>query len=149
MTSKAAVEDFVGQRALAIVGVSRDARKFGRLAYKTLKGKGYRVFAVNRNAERIDGDRCYPDLHSLPERVDGAVIVVPPTESEQVVRAAAEVGIRRVWLQQGAESASAIRFCQEHGISEVHGECILMFTQPTSYHRLHRWAWAALGKLPR
>jgi predicted CoA-binding protein len=66
------------------------------------------------------------------------------------VRDAAAAGIRRVWMQQGAESEAAIRFCAENGISAVHGECILMFAEPAAfYHRMHRWVWGLLGKLPR
>jgi predicted CoA-binding protein len=88
-------------------------------------------------------------LSVLPEPVGGVLIVVPPAETEKVVRDAAQVGIRRVWMQQGAESETAIRFCEENGISAVHGECILMFAQPAGFHRLHRWVWGLLGKLPR
>ena len=149
MTTKATVEDFIAQRTLAVVGVSRGGKKFGNMARKALKAKGYRVFPINPHAERIEDERCYPNLRSLPEPVDGVLIVVPPAETEQVVQAAAAAGIRRVWMQQGAESEAAIRFCEEHGLSVVHGECLLMFARPVdSVHRLHRWIWRLLGKLP-
>lgn len=86
----------------------------------------------------------------MPEPVDGVFISVPPAETERVVEEAAVAGIRRVWMQQGAESPPAVRFCEENGIQAVHGECILMFAEPTAfYHRLHRWVWKILGKLPR
>ena len=106
MTSRAAVEDFLGQQTLAVVG-------------------------------------------ALPEAVDGVVFVVPPAETEKVVRQAAEVVVPRVWMQQGSESADAFRFWEENGISVVAGECILMFAEPAEfYHRVHRWVWGVLGKLP-
>jgi predicted CoA-binding protein len=150
MTTKAAVNDFLAQRSLAVVGVSRGGKKFGNTAYKELKAKGYRSFPIHPNAERIEGDRCYPSLGALPEPVGGVLVVVPPAQTEQVVRDAAAAGIRRVWMQQGAESEAAIRFCAENGISAVHGECILMFAEPAAfYHRMHRWVWGLLGKLPR
>lgn len=150
MISRAAVEEFIAQRTLAVVGVSRKGRKFGNLAYRELKTKGFRLFPVNPNAEIIEGDRCYPSLSALPEQVDGVLIVVPPAETGRVVRDAAAAGIRRVWMQQGAESPEAIRFCRENGISVVHGECILMFAEPAAlYHRAHRWVWGLLGRLPR
>lgn len=150
MTTKAAVADFTALEKLAVVGVSRKGRKFGNLAFKELKQKGYRLFPVNPNAETIEGERCYPNLSALPEPVDGVLIIVPPAETEKVVREAAVAGIKRVWMQQGAESPEAIRFCQENGIEVVHGECILMFTErPAFYHRTHRWVWGLLGKLPR
>jgi predicted CoA-binding protein len=150
MTTRAAVDDFLAQRTLAVVGVSRKGQKFGNMAFRELKNKEYQVFPVNPNAEEIEGERCYPSLKALPKEVGGVLIVVPPEQTEQVVRDAAEAGIRRVWMQQGAESEDAIRFCKEQGISAVHGECILMFAEPTGFgHRMHRWVWGLLGKLPR
>ena len=149
MTSKAAVADFVSQRKLAVVGVSRQGKKFGNFAFRELRSKGYELFPVHPQTETIEGERCYSSLSSLPEPVDGVLIVVPPAQTEQVVRDAAAAGIRRVGMQQGAESPAAIKFCQESGIQEVHGECILMFTEPLAWwHRAHRWAWKLLGKLP-
>ena len=150
MTSKLAVQDFVAQRKLAIVGISRKRAKFGNMAFKELRKKGYKLFPVHPEAESIEGERCYPALNSLPEPVDGVLVIVPPAQTEQVVRDAAAAGIKRVWMQQGAESPAAIKFCEENGISAVHGECILMFAEPAAfYHRAHRWVWKLLGKLPK
>jgi uncharacterized protein len=150
MTSKPAVDDFLAQRTLAVVGVSRQGKKFGNYAFRELKVRGYRVFPVHPLAEAIEGDRCYPSLGQLPEPVGGVVVVVPPAQTGQVVRDAASAGIQRVWMQQGAASPEAIQFCRENGISEVHGECILMFAQPVkSFHNVHRWVWRLLGKLPK
>lgn len=150
MTSRTAVNDFLEQPSLAVVGVSRQPRKFGNYAYKELRQRGYRVYPVHPVAEAIEGDRSYPNLRQLPEAVGGVLIVVPPQQTEQVVREAAAAGIKRVWMQQGAESPAAIQFCRENGISEVHGECILMFAAPVkSFHNVHRWVWRVLGKLPK
>jgi hypothetical protein len=150
MTSKAAVEEFVSQKTLAIVGLSRNGQKFGNYAFKALRAKGYRVFPIHPQADQIDGAKCYRDFQSLPEKVDGVLIVVPPVQTEQVVRKAAAAGVHRVWMQQGAESEAAISYCGEHNMSVVHGECILMFAPPVeSAHRAHRWLWKMLGKLPK
>ena len=150
MTSKAAVADFVSQRKLAVVGVSRKRAKFGNLAFRELKRKGYKLFPVHPHAEQLEGERCSASLAALPEPVEGVLVIVPPAQAEQVVREAAAAGIRRVWLQQGAGSPATIRFCEDNRISVVHGECILMFAEPAAwYHRAHRWVWKLLGKLPR
>jgi hypothetical protein len=150
MTSKAAVQDFVAQRKLALVGASGKKAKFGNFALKDLRAKGFKIFPVHPQAHTIEGEPCYPSIAALPEPVDGVLVVVPPAQTEQVVRDAAAAGIRRVWMQQGAESPAAIQFCAEHNISAVHGECILMFTEPAAwFHRAHRWVWKALGKLPK
>lgn len=146
---KSEIEDFLAQKTLAVVGVSRGGKKFGNVAYRELRARGYRVIPVHPSAETIEGDRCYASLEAIPERIDGALIVVPPRRTEVVVGDAARAGVPRVWMQQGAESPAAIRFCEENGIAEVHGECILMFASPVrSIHRAHRWIRGALRALP-
>jgi len=149
MNTKAAVDDFLAQRSLAVVGVSRSGKKFGNMAYRELKGKGYQLFPIHPEAEVLEGDKCYASLSALPEPTGGVLIIVPPTGTEQVVRDAAAARIPRVWMQQGAGSDAAVRYCEEHGISAVHGKCILMFAEPLRfYHKPHRWVWKLLGKLP-
>ncbi len=150
MTTKTAIEGFVSQPVLAVAGVSRDPKKFGNAAYRELKGKGYRVLAINPNAQTIEGDPCYPSLKALPEKVAGLVLVTQPSVSEQMVRDAAELGIRHVWLQQGSESHAAVQFCQEHGMSVVAGECILMYQPNTAFvHRCHRFFKETFGGKPK
>jgi hypothetical protein len=149
MTARRDVDAFLERRKLAIVGVSRSGQGFGNSAYKELKTKGYQIYPVHPEADMIDGERCYPSLKALPEPVEGVLIVLPPQETEKVVQEAAEAGIRHVWMQQGAESVAAIRFCEEQGINAVHGECVLMFAEPTAFfHRMHRCVWGLLGRLP-
>jgi hypothetical protein len=149
-TKKSAVEEFLAQKTLAVVGVSRSPRKFGHMAYCQLRGKGYKVLAVNPQAASVAGDPCYRDLQSLPEPAGGVLVVVKRSLAEQVVKDAGAAGIRRVWLQQGSASAAAIRLAEEQGMQVVHGHCILMFAEPVaSFHKFHRALWGLLGKLPR
>jgi predicted CoA-binding protein len=149
MNSKKLVEDFIAQKKIAVVGVSRKKTKFGNAIYKELKQKGYQVFPINPHINAFEGDVCYPDLLSLPEKVDAVIINVPPAQTEKVVREAKRAGINKVWLQQGSQSEEAVKFCEENGIDYVANECILMFAQPSAFiHRAHRWVWGVLGKLP-
>jgi len=150
MTLKASIDDFLAQQTIAVVGVSRKANKFGNAVLKELKAKEYNVLPINPYAETIDGERCYPNLNALPKPVDGVVIAVPPSQTEKVVQEASKAGIRRIWMQQGSGSDVAIRFCEEQGITVIHGHCILMFAEPTAfYHKLHRWLWQLIGKYPK
>jgi hypothetical protein len=89
VTTKAAVEDFVNQRTLSVIGVSRSGRKFGNMAYRELIARDYKVYPINLDSETLEGDRAYRNLASLPEKVGGVVIVVPPVQTEKVVRDAA------------------------------------------------------------
>jgi uncharacterized protein len=147
-TGKAAITAFVAQPALAIVGVSRSGRKFGNTAARVLREKGYRVYPVHPSADVIDGVRCYKRFQDLPEAVDALLVVVAPAEACQVVRDAAAAGIHHVWLQQGAESVAVLKACHELGLSCVWGECILMYTHPTGFHKAHWWMRALTHRLP-
>lgn len=150
VTTQFAINDFLAQKNIAVVGVSRSGKKFGNTILKNLQTKGYRTVVVHPEANMIDGNQAYPNLSSLSGKVDGVIIVVPPAETEKVVQEAAQIGIKRIWIQQGAESDKAIQFCQTHGISVVAGECILMFAEPVSFaHRMHRWVRKIFGKLPQ
>ncbi len=150
MTTKKDVTDFLAQKKLAIVGVSRSHEKFSNAVYRELKAKGYQLFPINPNADSVEGDHCYPNLGALPEPVGGAVIIVPRPEVELVVKDAAKAGITRVWIQQQSETNAAIDFCNENGINVIHNECVMMFAEPTAFfHKFHRWVWGMAGKLPQ
>ena len=149
MNSKKTVEEFLAQKKIAVVGVSRKKTKFGNAIYRELKQKGYSVFPINPNIKEYDGGVCYPDLYSLPEKIDAVVINVPPAQAEKVVKEAKETGVNKVWLQQGSQSETAVKYCEENGIDCVSNECILMFAQPSAFiHRAHKWVWDVFGKLP-
>ncbi len=149
MASRESVSEFLSQSTLAVVGASRGGRKFGNAVLRDLRSRGYRVFPVHPLAEQIEGERCWPSLRNLPAPVGGVVIVVPPAETEKVVVDAVAAGIRRVWMQQGAESAAAIAYCRDNGVSVISGACIMMFAEPRTFpHNVHRWLWRVLGKLP-
>jgi predicted CoA-binding protein len=150
MATKQEVSDFLSQKTLAVVGVSRSREKFSNGVYRELKGKGYRVFPINPNAETIDGDPCYPNLGALPEPVGGAVVIVPRTEVEAVVKDVVKAGIPRVWIQQQAETKAAIEYCQANGVKVIYNECVLMFAEPSAwFHKAHKFVWGVAGKLPK
>jgi predicted CoA-binding protein len=148
MNSSKAVDAFLAQPVIAVVGVSRSGRKFGNAAFRTLRDKGYRVYAIHPHAKAIEGEQCYPSLTATPERVNAVLIVVPPVEALAVLRESAAAGIHHVWLQQGAESTEAVSLCAELGIQAVSGECILMFARPTGIHRAHRFVRRVFDRLP-
>ena len=143
-----AIREFVHCQSIAVVGASRSGKKFGNAAYQELRKRGYDVLAVHPSAETIEGDPSYHSLRDLPRRPDGVLISVPPGKVEPVLREAAEVGVRRVWLQQGAESPHAIAVANELGLSLASGACILMYMQPVrSFHGWHRGFMKLIGRL--
>jgi predicted CoA-binding protein len=150
VNSRKSIDQFLEGKNFAVAGVSRSGKKFGNTVYTELKKKGYHVFPINPSAETIDGERCYTSLATLPNPVDGIVVVLPPAQAEDVVEQAYQSGIHNIWLQQGAQSEKTVQFCQNHGMNVVAGECILMFAKPVeSFHRFHRFIWRMFGKLPK
>ncbi|NIR43453.1 MAG: CoA-binding protein, partial [Gemmatimonadetes bacterium] len=149
-----AAKEFLACKRLAVAGVSRSGKEAANIVYRKLRDSGYTVFAVNPNADEVEGDTCYPDLRSLPEPVEGVVIATHPDVTEAVVRECAELGIPRVWLHrsfgQGSVSDDAVGFCREHGITAIPGGCPMMFCEPVDLgHRCIRWILDWTGKLPK
>lgn len=149
MVQRKSIQDFFAEKKLAVIGVSRDTKKFSYYAYHLLKTRGFAVYPVNPYAEKIKHDKCYPSIKSLPERVGGVLVMLPPEKTMQVLPEIAEVGIKHVWLQQQTETPQAIQFCKDQDIDVVYSECILMFAEPVGFpHRMHRWVKKVAGKLP-
>ena len=149
MVSRQVIDDVLSQKTLALVGVSRNGAGFGNAIRKELAGKGYTLLLVHPEAETIAGMPCARTLKDVASRVGAVVLVTPPASTLALVHEAAEAGIRRIWMQQGAESEEAIRFCEQQGLTAVHGQCILMFAEPAMwFHRFHRGINKVIGKLP-
>jgi predicted CoA-binding protein len=150
------VQDFLAQKRIAIVGVSRNDRHHptGNLIYRRLKKTGHEVFAVNPHMQSFEGDRCYPDLPSIPGGVDGAVIITRPETTERIVRDCGDAGIRRVWMhrsmvQGSSVSSEAVEYCRQHGIDVIAGACPMMFGPGVDVgHLCMRWMMHVRGELP-
>ena len=143
-----AIQEFVGCRSIAVVGASRGGKKFGNAAAKELQTRGYQVFIIHPEAQEIDGQPCYPNLSALRGQIDAVLISVPAAQAAAVMREAASLDIRHVWLQQGAESPDLLTLGQELGLSLVSKKCVLMYAPPVkSFHGWHRGFVKLVGKL--
>ena len=151
------VHDFLAQKRIAVVGVSRDNRHHpvGNLIYRRLKKTGHDTFAVNPHMQTFEGDRCFPDLRSIPGGVDGVMIITRPEVTEQIVHDCNDAGIRRVWMHQsfakGSTSVSpdAVEYCRQHDISVIAGACPMMYGDGVDFgHACMRWMLRLTGGLP-
>lgn len=121
------IETFLAKsNTFAVVGASRDQKKYGHQVYKDLRNAGYTVYPVNPNTVEILGDKCYPSLESLPKSPKVVDLVVPPQVTNQIVKICKKLGINKVWMQPGSESKTAINFCRENNIKVVHGVCVMV-----------------------
>ena len=123
------ITELLSHKVWAVIGVSNNTAKYGYKVYMQLKKAGYTVYAINPGLDIIDGDPCYPSLTALPTRPDAVSVVVPPKVTEQIIKDCIELGIKRVWLQPGSESKEAIRNGEEHGITVIHDQCVLIQTR--------------------
>lgn len=148
MISQKNIQDFLTEKVIAIAGVSRNKQKFGNEIYKQLKIKGYTVYGINPNMTEIEGDKCYPDVSALPEKPGAVVCTVNKNNSLSIAMDTFNAGISKIWIQSGAESQEAIDYCIAKNMNVIYKECILMFAQPSGFHKFHRWVNGIFGKLP-
>lgn len=150
INSRKTIDEFIAKKTIAVVGVSRNKDKFGNAIYREMKAKGYKMLAVNPKLDMAEGDRCYAGLGALPEVPEAVILVISASETIPVIEEAARLGIKYVWLQQGANSPEGEAKCKELGLNCVSGECIFMFLEPvTSIHGFHRFIWKLFGKMPK
>ena len=150
------VQEFLAQKRIAVAGVSRDKshHPVGNLIYHRLKTTGHEVFAVNPHMQTFEGDRCYPDLQSIPGGVDGVVIITRPTTTQRIVRDCNEAGVRRVWMHRSmgkgtSVSSEAVEYCHQHDISVIAGACPMMYGEGADVgHTCMRWILRLTGGLP-
>lgn len=152
---KDAAAEFLANKRIAVTGVSRNPSNHGsNIVYGRLRERGYEVFAVNPNADEVEGDACYDDLASIPDGVEAVVIGTRPEIAETTMRECAELGIKHVWMHRafggGSVSPAAADYGRQHGITVIDGGCPLMFP-PTSDtgHRVMRWVFTLNGNVPR
>ena len=149
------IEEFLARKHIAVAGVSRNpAGKAANTIYKKLKNANYQVYAVNPNAEEVEGDSCYPNLKAIPGSVDGVVIVTKPEHAETLVQECSELGINRVWMHrsfgQGSVSEAAVKHCEENKNTVIPGGCPMMFCEPVDLgHKCIRWFLKLTGGLTK
>jgi predicted CoA-binding protein len=148
-----AASEFLANKRVAVTGVSRTPKTHGsNNVYKRFRERGYEVFAVNPNANEVEGDRCYPDLESIPGGVQAVVIGTRPERAEDTMRECAELGIKHVWMHRGPGAGSvsdaATAYGRQRGITVIDGGCPCMFKPTADFgHRLMRLIYA--GKVPK
>jgi predicted CoA-binding protein len=152
---KDAAAEFLAGRRVAVTGVSRTPGGHGsNVVYQRLRSKGYEVFAVNPNADEVEGDRAYHSLADIPGGVDAVVIATRPETAEQTMRECVQLGIGHVWMHRGPGAGSVSRaaadYGRTHGIAVIDGGCPCMFG-PTADpgHKIMRRLLTVTGNVPR
>ncbi|MGO8793750.1 MAG: CoA-binding protein [Candidatus Sulfotelmatobacter sp.] len=147
------IEDFLAQKRIAMVGISRDPKNFSGMLFAELCRRGYDVVPVNPNAPEVQGKRCFARVQDIQPPVEAALLMTSPEVTEAIVKDCAAAGITRIWMYRaggtGAVSAKAVQFCQENGIAVVPGECPFMFFPKPGLHGIHGFVRKIMGNYPR
>jgi len=116
------------RKTVAIVGVSKDEKKFGYKVFKDMIKKGQKVYGINPKVDAILGRKIYSKIQDIPEKPDLVITVVPPEVTEKIVDDCISIGIKEIWMQPGSESEKAIKKAQDNGISVIYNACIMLTT---------------------
>jgi len=120
------VKEFLKQKSFAVVGSFRNETKYAYKIFKNLMKMGHKVFPVNPNISEVEGRACYKTISDIPYSVDVVDIVTPPSVTEGILKKCLQKGIKKAWLQPGAESQAAIKFCHDNNIKVIYGICVML-----------------------
>jgi predicted CoA-binding protein len=144
MTTQEQINDFLAQRTLALIGVSRRERDFSRLLLRAFRSAGYTMHGVNPKDGEVQGETCFSHIRDIPVTVDGALLMVPPAALPQAIRDCLDAGVKRLWIYGTGHPKpldDELRIlCRGRQISVINGFCPMMFLNNSSWpHRLHGW----------
>jgi predicted CoA-binding protein len=140
-----AARRFLALRRIAVVGASRDPQDFSRAVLRALAARGHDVVPVNAaGAEELEGRRAFARLSAVSPPVQGAILLVPPAQADDVAAEAIAAGVRHLWFHRGtgagAASPAALSRCAAAGVEVVAGLCPFMVLSGVGWpHRLHGW----------
>ena len=142
------VASFLACKRVAVAGVSRTGSAPANAIYRRLAETGHDVFAVNPNASEVEGRPCYPNLASIPEKIEAVMVVTHPSAAAAVAQEPLDQNVQHIWFHRsfgdGSVSAEALKLCRSRGVEPIEGGCPLMYCQPVDPgHRLFRW-WLRL-----
>ena len=112
-------------KVIAVVGISSKPDRPSNGVSKFLQDKGYKIIPVNPRETEVHGEKAYPDLESIPEKVDIVDVFRRSEETPEITKIAAKIGAGAVWLQEGIASEEAYKIGLEAGMTMVMDRCIL------------------------
>jgi hypothetical protein len=154
IVTRAAINDFLAVKRIAVIGPSRSKIKYSRMLFRELLEHGYDVIPVNPNAEEIEGIRCFKRIGDITPPPERALIILPEELTEQALLDCADAGVKEIWLHRhvagGVSDAAAISRAEEKGVNLITGYCMFMFLPKAPlFHRLHGVLLKIIGRYPK
>ena len=117
-------EILLSAKTIASVGLSSNEQKESYWIASYLKEQGYRIIPVNPTANEIVGEKAYPELSSIPEKVDVVQVFRKPEDVPPVVEEAIKIGAKAVWMQEGIVHEEAAQKARDAGLQVVMDACM-------------------------
>jgi predicted CoA-binding protein len=154
MNRRATVDEFLQQKRIAFVGVSREEKHFSRALFREFVRRGYDVIPVNPNVDSVEGKAAFASVKQIEPAVDSVLVITPASQTGKVVEDCATAGVRRVWMYRaggaGSVDLKAVEFCDAHGMDVVAGECPHMFFKDSMwFHKAHGFVRKVTGSYPK
>lgn len=124
MTSEEIKQILLSARTIAVVGLSSNPEKESYGIAEYLQQQGYRILPVNPTASEILGEKTYPDLESIPDKVDVVQLFRKSEDVPPFVDSAIKIGAKVVWMQVGIENEEAAKKARAAGLKVVMNACM-------------------------
>lgn len=111
-------------KTIAVVGLSDKWHRPSNFAAKYLKDHGYKIIPVNPGQKEILGEKCYPSLLDIPEKVDVVDIFRKPEDVPPIVEDAIKIGAKVIWMQIGVINEEAAKRARDAGLEVVMNRCM-------------------------
>lgn len=146
------IRDFLAQKRVAVIGVSRSGQDVGAGICKRLKANGYQVWGVNPNGGEVHGQPLQRSVADIPGGVDAAVVVTAPAATLDAVKQCEAAGVRRVWIHDntllpGSASPAALEFAGAHHMAVIPNGCPMMHVNADPVHACLGWALRACHRI--
>ncbi len=153
-TTRRKIDEFLGLKRIAIVGVSRQPKEFSHVLWQEFRQRRYDAIPVNPAVNELDGKPCFAKVQDIQPAPEGVLIVTKPEIAAQIVRDCVEAGVKHVWLHagmgRGSATKEALEVCNANGLDVVAGYCPYMFFEGTPiFHSFHAFAKKLTGSYPK
>lgn len=131
------IEAFLQNNAIAIIGASRNEKKFGSQLLKHLWTEGFEVIPVHHEADEIQGIHCFRSILELPDHVKAICLVTHKIDTDRFVDEAIAHGMKHIWVQQQSETEQTKTKAENKDVNIVLGRCLFMYSNPKGFHKFH------------
>ena len=111
-------------KTLAIVGLSANWYRPSFFAAKYMQEHGYRIIPVNPAYKEVLGEKCYPSLKDIPEKVDMVDCFRKSEDIEPIAKEAVEIGAKVLWMQLGVTNEAVEKMARAAGLEVVQDRCV-------------------------